>query len=352
LLAAVVPYEPSADNWRAALHLLENPIKLLSDPFFRFWLLRMMAHERKTEPSAQWARNFPNVLLAHLIAEGAVAAISRLSYVTDTRGRIHGSGFVVSTAWTNEICSLRWEKDGLYGALLDCKGNTLYGMRQVEICWHPRVGAASYVDAEHPWLHERLLRMNAQRARSPNPQHDIALPCLPLHEICAIHQNALAVVWHWWPELAAEIEEDVRLVSPFSSDALNGWADVYLLGAIFVREEVVDLAFVLERLVHQAAHVRLFLISHGPLHEHPNDHLVPSPIRKDLRPVNGLFHAAFVNSRLICLFSRIGEAKYLIRRSQLAEQFHAAVQTLQVDCQLTTRGECLLASMIQLVKKS
>lgn len=352
LLSAVVPCGATADAWHAALHLLDNPIKLLSDPFFRLWLLRMMAHERKAEPSAEWASNFPNVLLAHLIADGAVGAISRLSYVTDAQGRIHASGFVVSTSWKSAICSLHWDKDRPYGALSDCQGNLLCGMRPLDICWHPRIGTDCFVDTEHPWLLERLLRMNALRARPPNPQHDVAPSCLPLHEICAIHQQALEVAWHWWPELAAEIEEDVRLISPFASEALNGWADVYLLGAIFVREEVTDLAFVLERLVHQAAHVRLFLISHGPLHKHPSDYLVPSPIRKDLRPVNGLFHAAFVNSRLIFLFGRTGDARYRSRRSQLVEQFYAAAQTLKVDCNLTGRGESLLASMIELVVKT
>jgi HEXXH motif-containing protein len=192
--------------------------------------------------------------------------------------------------------------------------------------------------------------MNAESHRPPNPRHDLDSPRLPVADIHAIHNEVMALIRRSWPELAAEIEEDVRIVCPFSSRALYGWADIYLLGAVFVREDTTDVSFVLERLVHQAAHVRLFLISHGPLHNHSHSHLVTSPIREDPRPVNGVFHAAFVYSRLISLFTRIGEPAYMQRRSELLPRFAAAIDTLTNTCRLTPRGKSLVQSMSRLVE--
>jgi HEXXH motif-containing protein len=56
---------------------------------------------------------------------------------------------------------------------------------------------------------------------------------------------------------------------------------------------------VVEVLAHEAAHSLLFgLTIHEPLVLNPDTDLFPSPLRADLRPMDGIFHATYVSARM------------------------------------------------------
>ena len=55
----------------------------------------------------------------------------------------------------------------------------------------------------------------------------------------------------------------------------------------------------LETLAHEAAHSLLFGIQiSGPLVLNPDDARFASPLRVDLRPMDGVYHATFVSARM------------------------------------------------------
>ena len=52
-------------------------------------------------------------------------------------------------------------------------------------------------------------------------------------------------------------------------------------------------------LVHECTHALLFALSlEEPLVKNPVDECYPSPLRRDLRPMDGIFHATMVCARL------------------------------------------------------
>jgi hypothetical protein len=78
-------------------------------------------------------------------------------------------------------------------------------------------------------------------------------------------------------------------------------ASVYSLwGALFLNAEshVTPLAMA-EAIAHEAGHSLLFGMSvDEPLVRNPDDALYPSPLRVDPRPMDGIYHATFVSSRM------------------------------------------------------
>ena len=319
----------------------------LADPYFRFWLLRANLAQKHGKSMELIARQLSNVVLPTVLQSGDTAAISKLSLRTDREGQVHSCGWTLNTGRPIADCELVRLGPSPHEVGVRFAGEvTTSSCTLIE---HSRIGESISVDASHPWLVRRREEIARQATAPENPTHDAGAPKLSHDKVVLLHRQAFAFLISVWPELAAEIASDVRVVSPFSGNSLNGWADVYLLGLVFVREEDRDLPFVLERLVHQAAHVTLFLITHGPLHTHSPSHLMASPIRKDLRPVNGVFHAMFVYARLIALFRRVDEAWASRRASELEIAFLNGVKSIRA-CELTSRGQHLLDSMAQIAE--
>jgi len=109
-----------------------------------------------------------------------------------------------------------------------------------------------------------------------------------------------------FPEMAAEIRELLREIvvaaGPEDPKALTfDGASCYMLwGAILLnargQKTVLDTA---QALAHESGHNLLFgFSSSGPLVENADDELFSSPLRKDPRPMDGVFHATYVVARM------------------------------------------------------
>jgi HEXXH motif-containing protein len=165
------------------------------------------------------------------------------------------------------------------------------------------------------------------------------------------------------PELHQEVEiivRDIVLSRPDGTNLINysGASSFALWGGLTINAETQrEWVQLYRQIVHEAGHNLLFGIARDqPLVTDDPSERRPSPIRADPRPMDGIFHAAFVSAReayaFEALLSRHDETKCLsaddavilndlLELSVLA--FWDAVETLRGEAQLTTLGEAVLS---------
>ena len=107
------------------------------------------------------------------------------------------------------------------------------------------------------------------------------------------------------PELAKEFKALVNDVVIVVGDANSGYqfdggSSYFLWGTLFLNatSHQTDIAMV-EVLAHESAHMLLYACAiDEPLVLNPDEDLFPSPLRDDLRPMDGIYHATFVSARM------------------------------------------------------
>jgi len=139
------------------------------------------------------------------------------------------------------------------------------------------------------------------------PDNAMALTASSEQELAAAREwvpYALTRLRECAPELHGEVVGIVReivIARPDGSQLLEyGAASSFALwGAVAVNAAAHDSwPRYYRTIVHEAAHLLLFgLAREEPLVQGGPDHAYASPLREDLRPLDGLFHAAFVSAR-------------------------------------------------------
>ena len=112
---------------------------------------------------------------------------------------------------------------------------------------------------------------------------------------------------------------------------------------------------VVDLLVHESSHVLLFgLSAEGPLTRNSGEERYSSPVRPDKRPIDGIFHACFVTTRVHLAMTRLLEGGSLnARETSEAEQRlsynesagRESLQLLQRHAVLTECGERILGEL-------
>lgn len=131
--------------------------------------------------------------------------------------------------------------------------------------------------------------------------------------------QALALLDAGAPDLLKEIRNLIRevvLVAPGScptAAAFNGASTFSLWGAVVLNAKCfgnrLDVAV---SLVHEAAHSHLFgLTLGGRLTENEPTEVYASPLRQDLRPMEGVAHAVYVTARVIHLLELLIGSRHL-----------------------------------------
>jgi HEXXH motif-containing protein len=82
---------------------------------------------------------------------------------------------------------------------------------------------------------------------------------------------------------------------------------------------------VAEVLAHEAGHALLFgLTVAEPLVHNPDDELYPSPLRRDPRPMDGIYHATFVSARMALAMEGLADSGLLSAAERAAARDAAA----------------------------
>lgn len=174
---------------------------------------------------------------------------------------------------------------------------------------------------------ERYQRMMESDPTSPFP----FLPPPPdtAAAFRARFQRGFALLERAVPELAAEVRAIVSEVilavgTPMGGYTFDGGSSYQLWGGLFLNAESheTDVAIV-ELIAHESAHSLLFGFTIDELLvENADDELYDSPLRRDPRPMDGIYHATFVSARMHWAMSRLLESG-LLDEADVAEAHKA-----------------------------
>lgn len=176
----------------------------------------------------------------------------------------------------------------------------------------------------------------------------------------AEHDAGKALLARAAPETHAEVGQLIRLAvfaSPADDESgFNGSSTFFMWGATVLNaERQRDAATFSDLLVHEASHLLLFGKSASePLTESRGDEELASPFRSDKRPVDGIFHACFVATRVHCAMQgmlasgRLLDDEVAPVRARARHNGKAAMdglRTLAANARLTPLGASILADM-------
>ena len=164
--------------------------------------------------------------------------------------------------------------------------------------------------------------------------------------------------------LAAEMRALVVLVlgsAPVTPEfSFGGVTSLTLWGAVTLNTKAYRAPLqILDGLVHEAAHTLLFgYAAEERLVRNPNSERFASPLRSDLRPMDGIFHATFVCARLYLLYRRLLERRPASlhgfdsaatekKMAGLASRFDDGARLIADKASLTPLGENILRSSIE-----
>lgn len=192
----------------------------------------------------------------------------------------------------------------------------------------PRLWANSLGDRPEPDIerYRRLLLPRDIRAAAPNAD-DLTAASRRI-------DAAMNLLTRGFPGMAAEIRalifEVVIGVGPEEPDLMtfDGSSCYMLWGAILLnargQSTVLDTALAL---AHESGHNLLFgKCVRGPLIENDDDEVYSHPLRQDPRPMDGVFHAAYVIARMCQTLERLLESGVLDD-----EQRDAAIKDLAIQ---------------------
>ena len=212
--------------------------------------------------------------------------------------------------------------------------------RALQLCDQLRAdlecGAASLagIDDRPEWQAERYRRMFLS---------DVGMAEQPGPDLLAEYAERVAAAFRLldagYPELAGEIRallrEIVVAAGPEDPRALTfDGASCYMLwGAVLLnargQTNVLDTA---QALAHESGHNLLFgFCADGPLVENADEELFASPLRKDLRPMDGVVHATYVVARMHQAVSRLLESGLLDGEQQAAARKDLALHRANFD---------------------
>ncbi|SRR6266545_3682036 len=238
-------------------------------------------------------------------------------------------------------------------------------LREMSRGWHDRFGLVvathrgDFLDhAAQAYLDSRegqRLRRPARTDGSDQPPDLRGLPAAELSELAPALYQAAERIKELDPGMADEMQEYVRQVRLVDSDVIGGMSSLRFFGVIFLsRPRAVEANELEERLfgglVHETSHLHLHaLMATDPLVLN-GDERFDSPLRKDKRPMLGIYHATFVLARLTLMFGRWhqtdpGRESVAQQLSDAQTRLARGVATIRAHAHLTQRGTELLNSI-------
>jgi HEXXH motif-containing protein len=165
-------------------------------------------------------------------------------------------------------------------------------------------------------------------------------------------------------ELRALVIQIVGAVSPTGAGRqFDGASSFMLWGAICINiarhPTALDLV---GALVHEATHQLLFGLSREePLLDNLTDGRFESPLRRDPRPMVGVFHGTFVCARMYYVYRRMLDSRPGLlqaadldsinqRLDEQRRRFFCGLETVQDHGRLTAAGACLLNSAQEFIE--
>jgi HEXXH motif-containing protein len=223
-----------------------------------------------------------------------------------------------------------------------------------------RTGGLEIIDLADPKQDAIAARYARFLNDDPSVSFDIFPPSKPIAEKCRDQiRDAFALLDTGDPDLAGEIRALLReiILATGTKDpkvmTFDGASSFMLWGAIILNADRGDGPVgMAQMLAHESAHNLLFgfsadegLVENGP------DELFSSPLRKDPRPMDGIYHATFVTARMYRVVHQLLQSGILDADAQekaekdLAENarlFKNGIETVQKFARLSPLGESVM----------
>jgi len=163
-------------------------------------------------------------------------------------------------------------------------------------------------------------------------------------------RTALGLVREVWPEVHGEIPLVVQKLIVYRGHSVIGFTDFRYHGSVFFKYEWLmkrpHIEEVAEDLIHEAAHVRLnAMMATAPMFRNDDREIYPSPLRRDLRSMYGVFHQMYVLRRVVEWYRRLDKRSLLCQPENLKENFEdfsQAFETVKRHADLTPAGRMML----------
>ena len=172
----------------------------------------------------------------------------------------------------------------------------------------------------------------------------------------------LAVLKRADPAFCKEVQRLIKMIvlgapaTDDSADKFNGASTFFLWGASLLNADLRRSSIsIIDLLVHESSHLLLFGISaDGALTENSGSERFDSPLRSDKRPIDGIFHACFVATRVHLAMSRMlgsgvltqAEADIAVERARYnGEAARNGIDELDRHARLTELGAAVLDTL-------
>ena len=176
-----------------------------------------------------------------------------------------------------------------------------------------------------------------------------------LNEFKVAVSDAMNIIAKADSDLLTEINVFVSIINLVKSKVNVGATSPKFFGAIYLSlpDDLLHLhqLMLIEHLVHETSHLYLnTVLAHDPLVLNETQERFISPIRSDLRPMLGIYHAAFVLSRVLRVFKRMQNQKLYddqalnLSIDSLTKKYEEAFDTASQNAVLTQLGKQILSS--------
>ncbi|MEJ8796462.1 HEXXH motif-containing putative peptide modification protein [Trinickia caryophylli] len=167
--------------------------------------------------------------------------------------------------------------------------------------WPRPASVSSLRDSE--WEKFSIEEAALATLREQNEKEEItAIPCTRIAACIGHIHNAMKMIQLAGSDLSSEFKTHVSNVRLFRARVTQGFSDARIMGAMFIRDcgpHPSPSYYYYEHLIHEMAHMQLnCMFALDSLLISDRSQKLCSPLRADLRPLFGVFHATFVSAKV------------------------------------------------------
>ncbi len=173
-----------------------------------------------------------------------------------------------------------------------------------------------------------------------------------LKEFLPIAKEAVERIKEADPSFFNEVDVHVSRIKLFRGQVVTGISGLITFGTVYLRlpkPEHNPLSYFVEHFTHETSHYHLHsLMGFDPLVLNSPDKRYPAPIRRDLRPIYGIYHAGFVLSRMVRVLSRLDQKYPNVFNTDLEKtkkQLASGITTIKAHAELTEKGKMVADSL-------
>lgn len=194
------------------------------------------------------------------------------------------------------------------------------------------------IDISNDYMHitDRLKR--AEVALDPNKSISLNIISCDINLL----KLALAILKEHNLAFFLEIERFITNIVMFQGRTIIGFTDFHNHGAIFIKYDMVknNPLFLAEEIVHESSHTVLNTVMvTDVLVKNSKKERYKTPLRKDERPMFGLFHQLYVLAKLNYFYESIKDNRHKYRHQQIKEKLAQALATVKTYAQFSELGK-------------